>query len=277
MDKDHGKLAWANPLCVSTLTFIPFDQGREEMIRYTLEGIEAAATAGFTGLETWVLPFSQSEEYRRVADQARTFGLSIQSAHLHKRLLREEISTALEWLKWSLDFCLLLDLRATVLHPPYAPFGEALGYTRQFLEGALPLAKERKIIITLENVPFQPPGFLEAIARDFPSPWLGFTVDTEFAFVRRVPLSRYWEKLGERVVNCHLKDSNGRVGGKTGERPYYGFGEGGIDFAGVGESLHRASYQGPVVVETPFHLQEQLLPQLKKARRFVEGFLGNGP
>jgi len=263
-----------NPLCISTLTFIPFDRGREEMVRYTLRGIEAAAACGFQGLETWVLPFSKEEEYHQIAKEAKENGLPIYSAHLHKRLLKEEISTALEWLKWSLDFCLLLELKVTVLHPPYAPFREALHYTQDLLEKALPEAEERRIVLTLENVPFQPPEFLEVINKVFPSPWLGFTVDTEFAYVRKVPLTRYWERLGERVVNCHLKDSNGRVGGKTGERPYFGFGEGEIDFQEVGASLKRVGYRGPLVVETPFHWQEDLEPQLLAARRFVESFQG---
>ena len=215
-----------------------------------------ARDTGFEAIECNTAPEQkEAEEIKKAADSA---GVQIHSvmnqAHWKFPLSSSDPQVVAESLKgmetslrnakfWGADTVLLVPAVVN----PQTSYKDAFGRSRQNIRKLLPLARELKVIIGIENVwnkfllsPLEFASYVDS----FQSPWLRAYLD-----VGNIALYGYpqdWIRiLGKRIVKLHLKDFSFRKNVAV----YVALREGDIDWPAVSKALADIGYSGIATCE----------------------------
>ncbi len=159
--------------------------------------------------------------------------------------------------------------RAIVFHPGYEKWkfdGNINIWLESSLSTWLPLvkeAKERGLILAIENVFEENPDPLRMLLQKIGSPNFRFCFDSGHCHVfSKSPLSQWIETLGEYLVEVHLHDNQGEMD------DHLPIGEGRFDFK---ELFKLLAFQGikPIYTIEP-HEEDHLWRSLKAIKRYID-------
>lgn len=237
-----------NKLGLSMLSFAV--QNEPEPLLTLSEHLPKVRAAGFEVVEAAVNPkWCNVNTAETFAARAREAGLYIQSGHLPKLLLHDPLDVALTRLEHCLDLAEAMGKPVMVLHAPYADLGPAIPPIADLLDRVLPDLERRHMILSIENVPWvnDLDEFYGFFLMNYPSPSVGFTLDTEFAHVTGRNACELLTRYGKHIVNMHVKDSRGSLA-EEGKRVYLLPGEGHIDWHGLSVAVVQ-HYAGGLILE----------------------------
>lgn len=231
-------------------------------------------------------PDAVGGQFRRFCDD---LGVELPQAHLD---LRVDIARAdraarrqdIEELKRWLELYAVLGVRAAVLHPggrdccdPVPLSAELFEANRESLAELASHAARGPTVICLENGPSA--GELLRLVQAAGPEELGICLDTgHLGFMRRLAGSAaqseydFIREAGRFLKAVHVDDNDG-----SGDRHFFPFDGGSVDWAGVMHGLRDVGYDGLFGLEVPGETNcsvQERLAKLELASRFVDALMG---
>ncbi len=173
------------------------------------DAMEAAARAGFEGVEVMVTKDPETQDGERLSELAAAHDLRIGAIHAPFLIFTRRVfgTDPIRKVQRSVDLADAIGAPLVVAHPPY----RWQGHYRRWLDAELPrLRRERGVIVAVENM--FPLGFafhghhrMDDLAR-YPD----LTLDTSHAAVSRLDLIDVAARHSERLRHIHLSNNNGR-------------------------------------------------------------------
>jgi sugar phosphate isomerase/epimerase len=168
----------------------------------------------------------------------------------------------------TMDFAALFGPKTVVFHPGFDRW-HFEGYHDLWLKNSIaawkPIARKAKeigTIVAIENVFEEEPQTLKGLIEGVNSPNFGFCFDTGhyFAF-SKAPLDRWFEVLGEWIVEVHLHDNHGT------RDDHLPLGEGKMDFGEFFDLLGRITPL-PILTVEP-HDEAHLWSSIRAAEKYL--------
>ena len=104
------------------------------------------------------------------------------------------------------------------------------------------------------------PGLMQEVKRNITSANINYTLDLKQANRSRVPVKRYLEIMGQKLVNVHINDFSP---GNMCLLP----GRGQMDYRDLYQTIEKTGYQGPIIIEV-YRNNFSGYDELAKARDF---------
>jgi hexulose-6-phosphate isomerase len=237
------------------------------------ERFKMAAEAGFEAVEAYTTTDPrEAEEIKKAADDAKIKILSVMNqAHWEFPLSSDDpaaIKKSLDGMKTSLDNAKLWGAGAVLLVPAVVnaktSYNDAWTRSQEHIRELIPLARERKVVIAVEEVwnkfLLSPREFAQYVD-EFKSPWVKAYLDVGNMVLFGYPQD-WIRTLGKRIVKIHLKDFKRERDGYK----WVNLGEGDIDWPEVRKALAEVGYSGTVTAE----LDEGDLAYLTDVRRRID-------
>jgi L-ribulose-5-phosphate 3-epimerase len=242
-----------------------------------------ALDSGFEGIEMQTVREPRSAE--EIKEASSKTGLKIHSVmnmdHWKYPLSSDdpdEVSKSVSGMETSLRNAKLWGADAVLLVPavvnPKTPYKEAYVRSQKVIrERILPLAKELKIIIGVEEVwnkfLLSPLEFARYVD-EFKSPWVRAYFDVGNVVFYGYPQD-WIRTLGGRIVKVHLKDF--QLDRRNGKFYWKNLGEGDIDWQEVRKAFNEMGYNGYVTVEIEGGDAAYLKDVVARLDRFLAGVL----
>jgi L-ribulose-5-phosphate 3-epimerase len=223
------------------------------------ERFKVGREAGFDGIEMQTV--TQPEIAAEIHEASKQTGLRIHSvmnmAHWESPLSSDDpqvVSRSVAGMEASLRNAALWGADAVLLVPavvnPATSYRQAWERSQRVIkERLLPLARELKVIIAVEEVwnkfLLSPLEFARYVD-DFQSPWLKAYFDVGNVVFYGYPQD-WIRTLGPRIVKVHLKDF--QLDRPNGRFEWKNIGDGEIDWADVRRALTEIKYKGYVTTE----------------------------
>jgi hexulose-6-phosphate isomerase len=220
------------------------------------ERFKMAAEAGFEAVEAYTTTDPrEAEEIKKAADDAKIKILSVMNqAHWEFPLSSDDpaaIKKSLDGMKTSLDNAKLWGAGAVLLVPAVVnaktSYNDAWTRSQEHIRELIPLARERKVVIAVEEVwnkfLLSPREFAQYVD-EFKSPWVKAYLDVGNMVLFGYPQD-WIRTLGKRIVKIHLKDFKRERDGYK----WVNLGEGDIDWPEVRKALAEVGYSGTVTAE----------------------------
>jgi len=256
------------------ISLLPKDRPYAE--RFTI-----AREAGFDAIEMQTI--AKEEEAAEIRDASRTTGLRIHSVMNmdHWRLPissgdPEVVNGSVKGMETSLRNAALWGADTVLLVPAVVDAKTSYkdAYTRSqavIKERLLPLAKELKVVIAVEEVwnkfLLSPLEFARYVD-EFDSPQLRAYFDVGNVVLYAFPQD-WIRTLGPRIVKIHLKDFN--FDRQNGRFTWKNIGEGDIDWPAVRQALADIQYSGYVTTEVEAGDAAYLKDLASRVDRFLAG------
>jgi hexulose-6-phosphate isomerase len=270
-----ARVAVPGPIRKSTLiSLLPKDRPYAE--RFAL-----ARDAGFEAIEMQTI--AKDEEAAEIREASRTTGLRIHSVMNmdHWRLPisssdPEVVNGSVKGMETSLRNAALWGADTVLLVPAVVDAKTSYkdAYTRSqavIRERLLPLAKELKVVIAVEEVwnkfLLSPLEFARYVD-EFDSPQLRAYFDVGNVVLYAFPQD-WIRTLGARIVKIHLKDFN--FDRQNGRFTWKNIGEGDIDWPAVRQALADITYSGYVTTEVAAGDAAYLKDLASRVDRFLAG------
>lgn len=235
----------------SVLNFVRTRLSDQQLMAITMAALPVIKKAGFHDVEIYFRQVNK-QELELLLRSARELGLNILSVHYKKPLLKQEMPGSIDLLLKSIDATVYLGASLGVLHPQVKSGKEvSLEITRKLLDKVLPKVEQMGVVLTIENL--NVPGcfdFLVRIIEEFPSPFLGITLDLKFLHASGNTMEDYFQTLGTKIVNIHVNDYRGDLVDFLGRRQYPPLGAGKVDFGKLSRLLKDYRYSGVLTLET---------------------------
>jgi len=220
------------------------------------ERFKMAADAGFEAVEAYTTTDPrEAEGIKKAADDAKIKILSVMNqAHWEFPLSSDDpaaIKKSLDGMKTSLDNAKFWGASAVLLVPAVVnaktSYNDAWTRSQKHIRELIPLARERKVIIAIEEVwnkfLLSPREFAQYVD-EFKSPWVKAYLDVGNMVLFGYPQD-WIRTLGKRIVKIHLKDFKRERDGYK----WVNLGEGDIDWPEVRKALAEVGYSGTVTAE----------------------------
>ncbi|HAR45354.1 MAG: hypothetical protein A2X56_14645 [Nitrospirae bacterium GWC2_57_13] len=167
-----------------------------------------------------------------------------------------------------LDAAAILRPRAAVFHPGYDKWRYS-GRKDLWLENCLETwrtvadaAARIGMRVAVENVFDEDPDALALLFKKIDGPDFGFCFDTgHFNLFSKVPMEKWFESLGSRIVEVHLHDNDGTADS------HWALGRGGIDFEKFFRLLKEQSAEPVYTIEA--HDKDDVETSIGKVREFL--------
>jgi hexulose-6-phosphate isomerase len=240
-----------------------------------------AREAGFDGIEMQTV--SREDEAAEIRDAASRTGLRIHSVmnmdHWRFPLSsgdRDVVNQSVSGMETSLRNAALWGADAVLLVPavvdPATPYRDAWVRSQRVIrERLLPLARELKIVIAVEEVwnkfLLSPLEFARYVD-ELESPWLKAYFDVGNVVFYGYPQD-WIRTLGARILKVHLKDF--QLDRPNGRFLWKNIGEGDIDWQAVQRSFTEIDYRGYVTTEVAGGDAAYLTDLAKRVERFLSG------
>ncbi len=192
------------------------------------------------------------------------------SIHLPKLVLSQREEEFYEVTRAVFDFVAKLGIQVAVLHPPEPTELSGTQWLTR-LDRILQMSEEANCSLTLENMPYVPnvEQFLSDIIKAHEQTSLGVTIDLEYVRYHGSQMSDIIELFGNRLLNVHFRDGDGRLLDADGHRRYLLPGTGDINLLETLSALHRAGYEKAITVEVSHRQKDNIV----KAKSFLDDCL----
>ncbi len=164
-----------------------------------------------------------------------------------------------------------LEVKVSVLHPPFVGQLREDEWKRR-MEILFDVSEESNILLTLELIPYlrNPDLFIREQIHFNPHRKLGVTLDIEYMFLNELKMEWMIDSFGDKIVNVHFRDSDGKLLTEDGKRKYLNPGEGKVDLLGMLRALHTADYEGALTVEVSHRDPSNIIEAKEYAERCLE-------
>ena len=227
--------------------------------------------AGYETIELW---YSNQPNWVRDTIQEALEDLSLKaySIHLPKFLVSFDEKEFTDSIRSSFELIETFGLKVAVLHLPEQDQLTSSRWAKRY-ETLLNEAENTDCMLTFENVPYikDVDLYIRDEIEKLNNQSLGITIDMEFMHLNGSNMNWLVTTFGDRIVNIHFRDSDGRLLGDDGRRHYLLPGEGEIDLPQTVKTLHNSGYKGPLTVEVSHRDKENII----KAKQYAEYCLTN--
>jgi L-ribulose-5-phosphate 3-epimerase len=241
-----------------------------------LERFQMAKRVGFEGIEAQTI--TDKAEAEQIRDAAKGAGIPIHavmnmdhwryplsspdSSVVDKSI--EGMETSLRNAKlWGADVVLLVPAVVT----PDTPYRDAYSRSQKNIKKLLPLARELRVIIAVEEVwnkfLLSPLEFARYVD-EFNSPWVKAYFDVGNVVLFGFPQD-WIRTLGKRIVRIHLKDFDSQT------REFVPLREGSVDWREVRQALREIEYSGFLTVELPGGDEDYLRDVSRRVDKILAG------
>jgi len=227
--------------------------------------------AGYDTIELWYtnLPEWVGDTIR---ESLEDLVLEAYSIHLPKFLVSFDEKQFSDAVSSTFELIETLGLKVAVLHLPEQDQLSSSRWAKRY-DVLLNEAEKADCMLTFENVPYikDVDKYILNEIQKHRNRSLGITIDMEFMYLNGSDLNWLIAAFGDRLVNIHFRDSDGRLLGDDGRRHYLIPGEGVIDLHKAVKSLHSSGYNGPLTVEVSHRQKENII----KAKQYADDCLSN--
>jgi len=194
------------------------------------------------------------------------------SIHLPKFLLSVPKTEFKKDIESIFGFIDRVGIKVSVLHPPsleQIPQKE----WKERMEIILKQSDQSCSVLTLEIVPYlqNPHMFIQEQINYHQNHQIGVTVDIEHMHLTGLKMEWMIEWFGDKILNVHLRDSDGSLLDANGRRKYLVPGEGNLDLQGILEILQQSNYDKALTIEVSFKEPENIV----RAKANVDRYLAN--
>jgi len=241
-----------------------------------------AADAGFRTVEGYTTEDEKTaEEIKKAAESSQIRITSVMNeAHWKYPLSSadpEVVKKSMDGMKISLRNAKLWGADAVLLVPAVVNaeirYQDAWTRSQKHIRELIPLAKELKVIIAVEEVwnkfLLSPLEFARYVD-EFKSPWVRAYFDVGNVVIHGFPQD-WIRTLGKRIVKVHLKDFKMGKGWNPVTAQFVNLGEGDIDWPAVRAALGEVGYSGVVTAELAGGDLAYLTDVRKRIERLVLG------
>jgi L-ribulose-5-phosphate 3-epimerase len=240
------------------------------------ERFEMAKRVGFEGIEAQTV--TDQAEAEQIRDAARAVGIPIHAVmnmdHWRYPLSSPDpavvdrsiqgMETSMRNAKlWGADVVLLVPAVVT----PDTPYRDAYSRSQKNIKKLLPLARELRVIIAIEEVwnrfLLSPLEFARYVD-EFNSPWVKAYFDVGNVVLFGFPQD-WIRTLGKRIVRIHLKDFDSQT------REFVPLREGSVDWREVRQALREIEYSGFLTVELPDGDEDYLREVSRRVDKIIAG------
>jgi len=169
------------------------------------------------------------------------------SIHLPKSLVTMNTSSFEDMCHGVFSFASDTGVEVIVAHPPDMPLQNPSEWQSR-LGNLLNLAEDTSCTVTLEIIPNATSQASDCI-RQYHDRCIGVTIDIEHMFVMGMKTSDMIEMFGEKILDIHVRDSDGNLRRADGTRNYLSLGKGDVDFRSFFNQLRKNGYCKALTVE----------------------------
>ncbi len=241
-----------------------------------------ARDVGFDGVEAQTVEDPKvADEIKKASEDAQCPIHSVMNmAHWKYPLSSSDpavVKTSLDGMKTSLHNAKLWGAETVLLVPavvnPDTPYNEAWKRSQANIRTLIPLAKELKVIIAIEEVwnkfLLSPPEMARYVD-EFKSPWVRQYFDVGNVVLYGYPQD-WIRELGKRFVKVHLKDFKTNKSWSPMTSQFVNLGDGDIDWAAVRSAFGEVGYTGWTTTELEGGDEAYLRDVVKRVDRLVLG------
>ncbi|TFH07424.1 MAG: sugar phosphate isomerase/epimerase [Candidatus Thorarchaeota archaeon] len=241
----------------------------EKTLANMIRAMVHVKNAGYETIELW---YSNYPNWVRGTIQEALDDLSLQaySIHLPKFLASFDEKEFEDAVRSSYELIETLGLKVAVLHLPEQDQLTSTRWAKRY-EMLLNKAEDADCMLTLENVPYikDVDLYIRDEIEKHNNRSLGITIDMEFMHLNGSDIKWLVTTFGDRIVNIHFRDSDGRLLGDDGRRHYLIPGDGDIDLPSTVKTLHNSGYRGPLTIEVSHRQKENII----RAKQYAEDCL----
>ncbi len=242
-----------------------------------------ARDVGFEGVEAQTIEDPKvADEIKKASEEAQIPIHSVMNmAHWKYPLSSSDpavVKTSLDGMKTSLHNAKLWGAETVLLVPAVVnadtPYNEAWKRSQANIRTLIPLAKELKVIIAIEEVwnkfLLSPPEMARYVD-EFKSPWIRQYFDVGNVVLYGYPQD-WIRELGKRFVKVHLKDFKVLSHGFSPfQAQFVNLGDGDIDWAAVRQAFADVGYSGWTTTEIEGGDEAYLRDVVKRVDKLVLG------